>query len=90
MMLSGLIAFSLMQLTAAIEIKLHANEFIASLIGYYDLIFFFFKPEPEEPLASPMTCSEEKQCDFCDLEMICGGILPFDISAEDDNKLFVA
>jgi len=82
-MLSGLLAFSLMQLTAAIEIKLHANESIASLMGYDDLIFF----QPAEPPASPMTCSEQKPCEFCDAEMICGGSLPLDLSTGGDNKL---
>ena len=67
-------------------ITLNADESIASLIGYDDLLFF----QPKEPPASPMTCSEQKPCDSCDPETVCGGILPFDISAgEDDTLSFV-
>ena len=69
--------------SSALEIKLRANESIASLLGYDDIMYF----QPEEPPASPMTCSEQQACDSCPPEMVCGGSLPLDLSTGDDSKV---
>eukprot|EP00986_Skeletonema_menzelii_P000730 scaffold205_cov179-Skeletonema_menzelii.AAC.12 len=62
---TGSPASDLVQLIPAVEIKLRANDSIASLFGHDDIMYF----QPEEPPASPMTCSEQ----------FCGGSLPFDL-----------
>lgn len=84
----------------ALEISLQANESIATLLGYDDILYF--QPESPPP-ASDMMCSEQCPCPdddganggacWCDLEMVCGGSIPLDLSSsslsangEDNNE----
>lgn len=67
-----------------VEIKLSANETLNAIIGNEDSIYFEpYSPAPTEPTS----CSEECPCMFpgdevcgCDLETVCGGTIPLDLS----------
>eukprot|EP01083_Nonionella_stella_P012967 36623_1 len=67
-----------------VEIKLSANETLNAIIGSEDSIYFEpYSPAPTEPTS----CSEECPCMFpgdevcgCDLETVCGGTIPLDLS----------
>jgi cell division septation protein DedD len=77
--------------TNALEIPLRANESIATLLGYDDILYF----QPESPPSSDMICSEQCPCPdddgsnggkcFCDLEMVCGGSIPLDLSSSSSS-----
>jgi hypothetical protein len=87
--------------TNALEISLQANESIATQLGYDDILYF----QPESPPSSDMMCSNQCPCPdddgsnggscWCDLEMVCGGSIPLDLSSSssvnggdnDDNIL---
>jgi len=85
MMLYVMFVLSLLPLASAVRVELYANETIATFLDYYGVIFF----QPEEPPASPMSCSEQSACDGCDSEMACGGSLPLDLSTGGDTLRFV-
>lgn len=71
-----------------VEIGLHANATLNSIVGYDDLLYF----EPYFPLPSEATlCAEECPCFFpgnptcdCGLETVCGGGIPLDLSSGSD------
>ena len=75
----------------ALEISLQANESIATQLGYDDILYF----QPESPPSSDMMCSEQCPCPdddgsnggscWCDLEMVCGGSIPLDLSSSSNN-----
>jgi hypothetical protein len=85
MKLYVMFVLSLLPLASAVRVELYANETIATFLDYYGVIFF----QPEEPPASPMSCSEQSACDGCDSEMACGGSLPLDLSTGGDTLRFV-
>jgi hypothetical protein len=78
--------------TNALEISLQANESIATQLGYDDILYF----QPESPPALDMICSEQCPCPdddgsnggscWCDLEMVCGGSIPLDLSSSSSNN----
>ena len=92
---TGLNLLAIMSSTAvanALEISLQANESIATQLGYDDILYF----QPESPPSSDMMCSEQCPCPdddgsnggscWCDLEMICGGSIPLDLSSSSSSS----